>query len=149
MNDNVKESITLITKCNLPDSTKESFWNILFVYPLPEKRLKLIDKLNSSQLSGVVTNHLMSVARKCDIPSVYIREFLELKKDLAKKRNVTINDEFWKKYIEKAQNELPNKTMDLIQAIKSSKIFKYRFKHLNEILKQESINKKIKKVKNS
>ena len=74
---------------------------------------------------------------------------MELKKDLAKKRNVTINDEFWKKYIEKAQNELPNKTMDLIQAIKSSKIFKYRFKHLNEILKQESINKKIKKVKNS
>jgi len=143
-------SYNLINKCNFPSSLKESFYIIVAVYPIPEKRLKLIDKLTAHQLSGVVSNHLMGVARKCQIPSVYIEKFLGLKKDLARKKYSKYKcDGFWKSYIEKAEKELPGETRNLLQAVKASKIFKKRLHNLERIRKQESVNKKLKKVKES
>jgi len=144
------QSIKFLNLCNFPISMASEFQYLLLTYPLPEKRLKLIKKLTPRQISGVISSHLMSIARKCGISSIYISKYSELKKDLSKKHNSKyVNDIFWKKHIEEAEKELPMETFRLIQAVKSSKIYKHRLHNLDIILKQESINKKIKKVKKS
>lgn len=150
MEDRIEKSIKFIDKSNMAKSMCQEFMFLFIAFPLPDKKLKLIDKLKPYQISGVMSAHLMSVARQCGVPHVYISKYSELKKDLSKGRNpLYVNNEFWKKYIKEAKQKVPRETSTLIRAIRCSRLFKEKMHHYSKRNDQQSINNKLKKVRNS
>jgi hypothetical protein len=58
-----------------------SFAKLLWIFPLSEKEWKLFDKLEKNGKFGYLSKHLLRCARKVNVPSIYIKEYLASKND--------------------------------------------------------------------
>ena len=78
-NSAIINNISLIKNCFKNRKPQLYLGELLAYYPLPDKKLKMFQKLNVSQKRGFISRYIMGCASKSGIPDVYIKEFLTLK----------------------------------------------------------------------
>jgi len=109
-----KELVDKLFRC-FPPGQVRYYCNVLVRYPLKAAKMRLILKPHTRghEILGMLTDHVLGVARKVGIPQVYISRVSELRGSVRRLQTVEGESE----YLRKRRVTLHLRTFDLIDAI--------------------------------